>query len=113
MTAREGWSVTTARANVSVLVPLPEGLWFDTRAGDVTITVTTISVTARMFVWAGPVLSRGHRSAVEEASVTTEPGYRPAGASDAAMTYAGRLRALVVTTGDDLAARAARIAAAV
>lgn len=99
--------MSTVRADVSVLVPLPEGLWFATPAGDVTITVTSVRVTPRLAVWAGPVTSRGRRSTVEEASVTTEPGYRPAGCLEPTWGLASRLRAIVMQHTDTLAAAAA------
>lgn len=101
--------MVTARADVSVLVPLPEGLWFDTRSGDVTITVTSVRVTPRHTVWAGPVVSRTRRAVVEESSVAAEPGYRPAGCSDAAMLYVSRVRALTIVTADELARRVANL----
>lgn len=101
--------MSAVRADVSVLVPLPEGLWFATPAGDVTITVTSVRVTPRLTVWAGPVTSRRRRSTVEESSVTAEPGYRPAGCSDAAWLYASRLRSLVVTHTDRIVANVAAL----
>lgn len=104
-----GVPVVTARADVSVLVPLPEELWFNTPSGDVTITVTSVRVGPRITTWAGPVVSRGRRSAVEESSVTAEPGYRPAGCSDAAWLYASRLRSLVVTHTDRIVANVAAL----
>lgn len=102
--------MTAVRADVSVLVPLPEELWFDTPSGDVTITVTSVRVTPRLTVWAGPVVSRTRRRVVvEESSVTAEPGYRPAGCSDAAWLYASRLRSLVVTHTDRIVANVAAL----
>lgn len=103
--------MSAVRADVSVLVPLPEGLWFDTPAGDVTITVTSVRVTPRITVWAGPVIRAARlRSLVaEESSVTAEPGYRPAGCSDAAWLYASRLRSLVVTHTDRIVANVAAL----
>jgi hypothetical protein len=59
-------------------------------------------------VWAGPVLHRGRPSPIEESSITTEPGYRPAGVPEVAWLYAARLRALVIEYGDGLRAAATR-----
>jgi len=102
--------MTAVRADVSVLVPLPDSLWFDTPSGDVTITVTSVRVTPRLTVWAGPVVSRTRRRVVvEESSVTAEPGYRPVGCSDAAMLYVSRLRALTIVTADELTRRVATL----